>query len=624
MFGKLKNNMGYAKGVGQAGDTLKALANSQAIIEFTPEGKILDANQLFLDAVGYDLSEIKGQHHSMFVLPAYRESGDYKKFWENLRQGKHQSAIFKRIGQGGHEIWLRASYVPIKNSAGKVVKVVKFATEITEFQNNNIDADGKLKALDRAQAIIEFELDGTIITANENFLKTIGYSLEEIRGKKHGLFVEENYRNSRDYQTFWEELRAGKHKSAEYKRIGKGGREIWLQATYNPIVDDEGVPYKVVKFASDITDQKLRTADHEGKIDALNKAQAVIEFDLEGTILTANENFLAAVGYGLGEIKGKHHSMFVEAEVKSSDAYKKFWEDLAHGTFQAGEYKRVGKGSREIWLQATYNPILDPEGRPFKVVKFATDITNMIKARQERERVGALVDENLDKILRTVGEANVKAGSAASASTQTDSMLQVVAAAAEELNASIHEITESVTHARKAADQTFTETESINSSTMELSDAAEAMNRIVVLIEDIASQINLLALNATIESARAGEAGKGFAVVAGEVKNLATQVTDAIGQISGEINRMQNVSSDVVTRLGSISSSIGGLQDNVNGIADAIEEQGAATRDISSNMQTAATAVADVNQNLNELSGNIDVSNRYAQEGIDLYRSLQQ
>ncbi|WP_417320631.1 methyl-accepting chemotaxis protein [Emcibacter sp.] len=619
MFNKLKNTGSN----GTASATLEALSKSQAVIEFTPEGVILTANPLFLKTVGYELSEIKGQHHSMFVQPGYEESAEYKKFWEDLAHGHQQSAIYKRVGKDGQDIWLRASYVPVVGAMGKVIKVVKFATDITSVQNDNIDAAGKLKALDRAQAIIEFELDGTIIKANENFLKTVGYSLEEIQGKHHSMFAEGNYGKSPEYKQFWDDLRSGQFKNGEYKRVGNGGREIWLQATYNPITDEEGVPVRVVKFANDITEQKMRTADFEGKIEALNKAQATIEFDLDGNILTANENFLGAVGYSLDEIRGKHHSMFVEASYRSTDEYKNFWKELSQGVFQAGEYKRVAKGGKELWLQATYNPILDPEGRPFKVVKFATDITERVQARLERERVGTIIDENLDKILKTVGEANVKAGSAASASTQTDSMLQVVAAAAEELNASIHEITESVAHARKAADTTFTETESINSSTMELSDAAEAMNRIVVLIEDIASQINLLALNATIESARAGEAGKGFAVVAGEVKNLANQVSDAIGQISGEINRMQNVSSDVVSRLGAISSSIGDLQGNVNGIADAIEEQGAATRDISSNMQTAATAVANVNHNLNELSGNIDVSNRYAQEGIDLYRSLQ-
>ena len=623
MFTKVLDKTRHAKGNGQAGDTLKALSKSQAIIEFKPDGTILDANELFLQAVGYSLSEIKGQHHSMFVLPAERDGAGYQKFWQELQQGRHQSAIFKRIGKTGNEIWLRASYVPVEDASGRVVKVVKFATDITALQNKNIDSAGKLKALERAQAIIEFEVDGTIITANENFLKTVGYSLAEITGKHHSMFTEEKYSASADYKKFWDDLKSGKFNSGEYKRVGKGGKLIWLQATYNPIIDDEGKTVRVVKFASDITEEKMRNADFEGKIDALDRAQAVIEFELDGTILTANENFLKAVGYRMEEIQGKHHSMFIEPGLRSSAEYSKFWENLGNGVFQAGEYKRVGKGERELWLQATYNPILGPEGRPFKVVKFATDITEMVRARQERERVGAIVDENLEKILKTVSEANVKAGSAASASSQTDSMLQVVAAAAEELNASIHEITDSVTHARKAADQTFTETESINSSTMELSDAAEAMNRIVVLIEDIASQINLLALNATIESARAGEAGKGFAVVAGEVKNLANQVSDAIGQISGEISRMQNVSGEVVSRLGSISSSIGDLQGNVNGIADAIEEQGAATRDISSNMQTAATAVADVNKNLKDLSGDIDVSNRYAQEGIDLYRSLQ-
>ncbi|MFC7049483.1 methyl-accepting chemotaxis protein [Emcibacter nanhaiensis] len=592
------------------------------MIQFTPEGEILEANDLFLKAVGYDISEIKGRHHSIFVPENDRDSSAYRTFWESLRKGENHGEIFKRVGKNGHELWLRAIYFPVKNGSGKVVRVVKLATDVTDFQNSNIDHAGKLNALERAQAVIEFDLDGTILTANENFLNTVGYSLEEIRGRKHAMFVEEKYHDTQEYREFWADLGAGRFRGGEFKRVAKSGRGLWLQAIYSPILDNKGEVIKVVKFATDITEEKLRIAEFEGKIAALNRAQAVIEFDLDGTILIANENFLNAIGYTLDEIKGKHHSLFVDENETKGAGYKQFWKTLGEGVFQSGEYKRIGKGGKETWLQATYNPILDPEGKPFKVVKFATDVTDMVHRRQEQERVGTVVDENLDKIRVTVGEANVKAGSAATASTQTDSMIQVVAAAAEELNASIHEITESVGHVRKAADLTFSETETIGVSTRELSKAAEAMNRIVTLIEDIASQINLLALNATIESARAGEAGKGFAVVAGEVKSLATQVTDAIGQISSEITRMQDVSNDVVGRLESISKSVGELQGNVGGIADAIEEQGIATRDISCNIQTAATAVADINRNLKELSDNMDVSNRYTQEGIDLYRSL--
>lgn len=607
----------------QAKAIVDALKQSQAMIEFTADGTIIDANQLFVDAVGYGLKEIKGQHHRMFVGPDEANSPAYNNFWKSLRSGKYQSAVFRRIAKGGRELWLQAIYVPITGSNGRVSSVIKFATDVTKEQNNSVSAEGKLSALDRVQATIEFNLDGTIISANENFLKTVGYSLAEIVGQHHSLFVDEHYKTGPEYHAFWETLRKGQYSSGEYKRYGKGGREIWLNASYNPIFDHSGKPIRIVKFATDITEQKTKNADFEGKIDALDRAQAMIEFELDGTILTANDNFLNAVGYRLNEIVGKHHSLFVNADERGSAEYQQFWAALARGEYQSGEYQRVAKGDRELWLQATYNPIYDPEGKPFKVVKFASDITKMVTERTEQGRVGALVDQNLVKILEIIEEVNQKASTGAAASEQTDSVVQTVASATEELNVSVQEIAQSVSYARTAAEKTSEETETAGSSTEELASAAEAMNKIVVLIDDIASQINLLALNATIESARAGEAGKGFAVVASEVKNLANQVGQATNQISEEIVRMQGVSSDVVNRLGAIRNAVGELQDSVVGIASAVEEQSAVTKDISENMQTASGAVAEVNTSLAALSGDAGAANKQAQESIDLYRSLQ-
>ena len=218
-------------------------------------------------------------------------------------------------------------------------------------------------------------MDGTIIGANENFLSTVGYSLDEIKGKHHSMFVTPADKGSAEYQQFWENLKRGKYQAAEYKRLGKGGKEVWIQASYNPIMDLNGKPFKVVKFATDITQQKMANADFSGQVAAISKAQAVIEFNLDGMIITANPNFLGAMGYQLDEIKGRHHSMFVEPSYKDSVEYREFWRILNDGKFQAGEYKRFGKGGKEIWIQASYNPIFDLNGKPFKVVKYATDIT---------------------------------------------------------------------------------------------------------------------------------------------------------------------------------------------------------------------------------------------------------
>ncbi|WP_262689950.1 methyl-accepting chemotaxis protein [Kordiimonas aestuarii] len=606
-----------------AAASIEALSQSQAMIEFKPDGTILAANDLFLETLGYTRADIIGKHHSMFVDDTERTGAEYKGFWETLRRGEYRTGTFQRIGKDTRKLWLQAIYVPVRHKGGKVEKIIKFATDITTAEHHNIDAESKLAALDRAQATIEFELNGTIITANDNFLNAVGYSLKDIQGKHHRIFVSEEDRNSAKYAEFWQELRSGSFKNGEYRRKKSDGSDLWLQATYNPIIDRDGTLLKVVKFASDITADKLRNADYLGKLAALDKAQAIIEFDLDGNILMANANFLNAVGYSLDEITGKHHKIFVSSEETASEAYGVFWKSLKDGQFQSGEFQRVGKNGDTVWLQATYNPIVGPDGRPFKVVKFAADITDAVKARRETARIAAIVDEKLENIVQSISAANLKSGSAAGASTQTEAMVQTVAAAAEELDASFQEIASSVSMARNAVQKTADETNAADTSTKALSEAAEAMNKIVTLIDDIAAQINLLALNATIESARAGEAGRGFAVVASEVKNLAGQVAAATSQISGEIERMQDVSSDVITRLTSINGAVNNVQGSVAGIAGAIEEQSTVTREISANMNTAAGAVADINSNLKDLTDNISIADGHAQEGIQLYRSQQ-
>ena len=262
-------------------------------------------------------------------------------------------------------------------------------------------AEAISEALNRSQAVIEFTPQGIIVNANSNFLQAMGYQLSEIKGKHHKMFVEEEERKSAGYKAFWEELAKGKFKQAEYKRIKKSGEIIWLQATYNPIVNKQGAVEKVVKFACDITAQKLKSIDSEGKLEAINKSQAVIEFDPKGHIMTANENFLGAMGYRLEEIKGKHHAMFVDPKESASSEYKQFWEKLRAGKFQAARYKRFAKGGKEIWIEATYNPITDPKGEVLKIVKFATDITEQVKQEKQFSVLSLVANETDNSVIIT-------------------------------------------------------------------------------------------------------------------------------------------------------------------------------------------------------------------------------
>ncbi|VAW95210.1 Methyl-accepting chemotaxis sensor/transducer protein [hydrothermal vent metagenome] len=265
-------------------------------------------------------------------------------------------------------------------------------TDLRHKEAVNADFASQIAAIGRSQAVIEFNMDGTIIQANDNFLNTLGYSLDEIQGKHHRIFVEPEYAQSPEYARFWEKLNAGEYEAARYKRIGKGGKEIWIEASYNPIFDVNGKPFKVVKYATDVTESMRREADHSAQIDAIRKSQAVIEFNMDGTIIQANDNFLNTVGYSLDEVQGKHHRMFVEHDYAQSVEYTQFWENLSTGKFAAARYKRLGKGGREIWIQASYNPIFNLNGKPFKVVKYATDVTVEVEKEREVARLKSAVD----------------------------------------------------------------------------------------------------------------------------------------------------------------------------------------------------------------------------------------
>ena len=549
---------------------LNALDRSQAVITFALDGTVLEANDNFLALMGYRLDEVRGQHHRLFVEPAEAASPAYAAFWAALREGAFQTAEYRRIAKDGRAIWIRATYNPVLDARGRPVQIVKFALDVTAERLAAADKAGQIAAIDRSQAVIHFDLDGTIREANANFLDALGYAPDEVVGRHHRMFVDADEAASPAYRAFWEALGRGEYRSGEFRRVGKDGREVWIQASYNPILDLAGRPFKVVKYASDVTAAKRVAAEMAGQVDAARRSQAVIAFDMNGVVLDANENFLAAMGYALPEIQGQHHRMFVTPAVAESATYAAFWDRLRAGHYSSAVYQRVGKGGREVWIQASYNPVLDASGRPFKVVKYAFDITQSMSVR----------------------------ASAIAMAESTLSKVQAAAAASEAMHGTSSAIAEQMERSSRAVDDIQARMAAAGALSEKLGAAAAAMNGVVETITGIAEQINLLALNATIEAARAGAAGRGFAVVATEVKGLAEQARQATSRVTGEIAAMQAASREVGEALTSTAAVIDTVQGFIAQTASASAQQCTATGQVSADMQATATSVAGIASNL--------------------------
>ncbi len=638
---------------------LAAIGRTHAVIELQLDGTVLNANDNFLQIMGSTLNEIKGTNYSKFVDDGTRNSPQYKAIWAKLNRGESETGEYKLLAKDGRGVWLQASYNPIPDSSGNPIKVIAFATDVTE-QHKLAEEANELRVradiTNLTSIVSESDLKGDIVSINEKFIEISKYSRDELIGHPHSTTRHPDMPKE-VFKELWATIGRGKTFRGVIKNRAKDGNPYYVDAVIAPVLGENGKPIKYIGVRYDITAAEIERQDMRGVIGAINETSCYAEYDTVGNVLKTNENFLKLMGYKLEEIVGKHQRMFVDPVDARSDSYARFWSDLNAGKSCNNSFKRITKAGREVWVQAVYAPIKDEMNRVGKLLEISNDITEQKAANDDLQRkvesilvtvsaaskgdltqavtvsgedaIGKMgeglsqlltnlrasiarigqtattlstsseeLNANSQQMSANAEETSAQAGVVSAASEEVSRNLQTVATSTEEMSATIKEIAKNTTESAKFASEAVKVAQATNITVSKLGDSSTEIGQVIKVITSIAQQTNLLALNATIEAARAGEAGKGFAVVANEVKELAKETAKATEDISRKIEAIQTDTKGAVDAIAAISKIINQVNDISNSIATAVEEQDATTNEMTRNVTEAAKGAGEIAKNI--------------------------